>query len=87
MRKKRIFLFFEILKNVIFRAIFTQKVCVRATEHTFWPRNLIFGLSDPWDKRKKRIFRNFHFYAFYSHYDLFCFLPLKVFHLGMSYLG
>ena len=24
-------------------------VCSRATGHTFWPRNLIFGLSDPWD--------------------------------------
>ena len=22
-------------------------VCMLATEHTFWPRNLIFGLSDP----------------------------------------
>ena len=31
-------------------------VCPRATEHIFWPRNLIFGLSDPWDMRKKRIF-------------------------------
>ena len=28
-------------------------VCLRATEHTFWPRNLIFGLKDPWDMRKK----------------------------------
>ena len=27
-------------------------VCARATGHTFWPRNLIFGLSDPWDMRK-----------------------------------
>ena len=29
------------------------RVCVsvytRATEHSFWPRNLIFGLSDPCD--------------------------------------
>ena len=31
-------------------------VCPRATEHTFWPRNLIFGLKDPWDMRKKRNF-------------------------------
>ena len=31
-------------------------VCSRATGHTFWPRNLIFGLIDPWDMRKKRIF-------------------------------
>ena len=28
-------------------------VCARATGHTFWPRKLIFGLSDPWDLRKK----------------------------------
>jgi len=57
MRKKRIFLFFEILKNGIFRTIFTfLSVCLRATEHTFWPRNLIFGLKDPWDMRKKRNF-------------------------------
>ena len=37
-------------------------VCVsvrnQAIEHTFWPRNLIFGLSDPWDMR---IFLNFFF--------------------------
>ena len=67
MRKKRNFLFFEILKNVIFRAIFTQKVCLRATEHNFWPRNLIFGLKDSWDMRKKCIFfvfRNFEKWHF-----------------------
>ena len=43
-------------------------VCARATGHSFWPRNLIFGLSDPWNMRKKLIFfvfRNFYFYAFY----------------------
>ena len=31
-------------------------VCLRATEHTFRPRNLIFELKDPWEMRKKRIF-------------------------------
>ena len=31
-------------------------VRTQATGHTFWPRNLIFGLNDPWDMRKKRIF-------------------------------
>ena len=31
-------------------------VCLtRAIKHTFWPRNLIFGLNDPWDMRKKCI--------------------------------
>ena len=41
-------------------------VCTRATDHSFWARNLIFGLSDPWNIRKKRIFffRNFHFSMF-----------------------
>ena len=28
-------------------------VCSRATEHTFWHRNLILGSSDLWDMRKK----------------------------------
>ena len=47
-------------------------VCPRVTGHTFWPRNLIFGLSDPWDMRKKRIFfRNFHFYAFHRDFSIF----------------
>ena len=38
-------------------------VCVRAraTGHTFWPTNLIFGLSDPWNKRKKYSFSKFSF--------------------------
>ena len=31
-------------------------VCTRDTEDTFWPRNLIFGSSDPCNMRKKRIF-------------------------------
>ena len=28
----------------------------QAPVHIFWPRNLIFGLSVPWDMRKKHIF-------------------------------
>ena len=38
-------------------------VCVhrRATEHSFWPRNLIFGLSDPWYMRKKHILETAYF--------------------------
>ena len=39
-------------------------VCSRATEHTFWPRNLIFGLSDPWDMRIKPIFFCFSKFLF-----------------------
>ena len=30
-----------------------MSVCERATGHTFWNKNLIFGLNDPWDMRKK----------------------------------
>ena len=56
-------------------SVFTfVSVCVSATEHTFWHRNLIFGSSDPWDMRKKThffVFRNFHFYAFYWHFSIF----------------
>ena len=53
---------------------FCLSVCPRATGHTFWPRNLIFGLNDPWDMRKKSFFlffRNFHFYAFYRDFSLY----------------
>ena len=46
-------------------------VCVQTTRHIFWSRNLIFGLSDPWDMR------NYHFYTFYWHFSL-----NSVFHLG-----
>ena len=55
-------------------------VCGQATVHTFWPWNLIFGLSNPWDMRKKRtftyVFRNFHFYAFYWHFSIFSIFSL-----------
>ena len=73
----------------------------RATGYTFWTRNLIFVLNDPWawDMRKKRIFfvfRNFHFYAFYRHFSIFSLYSTSkffvssyqsVFHLGMWCLG
>ena len=63
-------------------------VCPRATEHTFWPKNLILGLKDPWDMRKKRILFCFSkflkndilgsfllvFYPFLFHY-LCCYRP------------
>ena len=39
---------------------FHFRVCLsvrlRVTGHIFWPRNLIFGLKDPWDMRKNSIF-------------------------------
>ena len=46
-------------------------VCKQATDHNFWYRNLIFGLSDPCNMRKNFFFRNFHFYAFYRHFSIF----------------
>ena len=48
-------------------------VRARATGHTFWPRNLIFGLSDPWDMRKENtffVFQNVHIYTFYMHFSV-----------------
>ena len=46
-----------------------------ATEHIFWPRNLIFGLSDPWDMRKKRIFLFFEIFIFTLFIGIFRFFP------------
>ena len=50
-------------------------VCERATSHTFWHRNLIFGLSDPWDMRKKRIFLFFEIFIFTLFIGIFRFFP------------
>ena len=52
-----------------------MSVCARATGHTFWPRNLIFGLSDPWDMRKKRIFLFFEIFIFTLFIGIFRFFP------------
>ena len=50
----------KILKPERVPSVITLCVCLcvhaRTTGHRFWPMNLIFGLSDPWDMRKKRIF-------------------------------
>ena len=55
-----------------FRVCVCVCVCVsvytRATEHSFWPRNIFFGLSDPWDMRKKL--------TYFSVFRIFRFLPL-----------
>ena len=48
---------------------------VRATEHTFWLSNLIFGLSDPWDMRKKSIFLFFEIFIFTLFIGIFRFFP------------
>ena len=63
--------------------------------HIFWPRNLVFGLNDPWDMRKKRIFLFleiliftlfigiFRFFSLYNICNIFFKLPVTVFHLGI----
>ena len=49
-------------------------VCTRAKEHTFWPRDLIFWSSDPWDMRKKNdFFSKFTFLRFFI--GIFRFFP------------
>ena len=50
-------------------------VCELATGHTFWPRNLIFGLSDLWDMRKKLIFLFFEIFIFTLFIGMFRFFP------------
>ena len=54
------------------------RVCVclsvrlRATDHTFWPRNFLgWVFLGTWEKTILFVFRNFHFYAFYRHYSIF----------------
>ena len=50
-------------------------LCTRATDHSFWPRNLILGVSDPWDIRKKRIFLFFEIFIFTLFIGIFRFFP------------
>ena len=52
-----------------------MSVYERATGHTFWPRNLIFGLNNPWDMRKKRIFLFFEIFIFTLFIGIFRFFP------------
>ena len=62
--------------------VVTPSVCLsvrkHATGHTFMHRNLILGLNDTWDMRKKHFFRfrNCHFYAFYLDFSLFPYITL-----------
>ena len=65
----------ETLKECSLYSLSCLSVCVRATGHTFWPRNLIFGLSDPWDMRKKRIFLFFEIFIFTLFIGIFRLLP------------
>ena len=47
----------------------------QSTDHSFWARNLIFGLSYPWDMRKKRIFLFFKIFIFTLFIGIFRFFP------------
>ena len=78
--KKWVFCFFEILiwgplrgPQIFFGEYFPLYLCIDfclfcflPTGHSFWPRNLIFWHSNPWDMSQKRIFffRNFDFWPF-----------------------
>ena len=63
----------ETLKGCPRYSLSCVSVCAWTTEHAFWPRNLIFVLSVPWEMKKKHIFClwNFHFYAFHLHFSFF----------------
>ena len=50
-------------------------LCTRATDHSCWGRNLIFGQSDPWDIRKKRTFLFFEIFIFTLFIGIFRFFP------------
>ena len=50
--------------------------------HTFKPRNLIFGLSDPWDVRKKHFF----FFKILFFYQKFSFLSKIFFFIKSIFL-
>jgi len=60
--------------------VVTLSVCKHATGHTFWPRNLIFGLNDPWDMRKKNtfflFFEMFIFMLFIGIFRFFSYITL-----------
>ena len=47
-------------------SVFILSVCVNRLQSTFWPRDLVFGLSDPWHMRKKRSFFSFSKFWFFS---------------------
>ena len=80
MRKKTIFLFFEIFIFTLFIGIFRFFPYITliyfwfpATGHSFSPRNVIFGLREPCTIRNWRLdfFFNFIFYDWRSHFSDF----------------
>ena len=48
-----------------------------ATEHSFSPKNLIFGLSDPWDMRQKLNFLFLEILIFTIFMSIFRYFPYK----------
>ena len=83
MRKKRIsfvfrnFQFYAFYRrfSIFFSYITLVKFWFQGTGHSFSPRNLIFGLSDPWDMRKKRFFLFFEIFIFTLFIGIFRFFP------------
>ena len=86
-KKNNFFLFLEIFIFTLFIGIFRffpyitlvnfcLSVCPRATGHTFWPRDLIFGLSDPWTWEKTIFFLFFEIFIFTLFIGIFRFFPL-----------
>ena len=57
-------------------------VCSSATGHGFWPRNLIFWHSTPWDMRKNAFFSKFWFLdlwgPFFGHFGVFSSLSFVI---------
>ena len=62
--------------SIHFRVFVWLCLCTRATDHSFWARNLIFGLLDPWNIRKKRIFLFFEIFIFTLFIGIFRFFSL-----------
>merc|ERR1711923_229321 len=64
-----------LLLSIDFSILCLPLVCARATGHIFWPRNLIFGLSDPWDMKKKPHFLFFEIFIFTLFIGIFRLFP------------
>ena len=63
-------------------------VCSRATEHTCWPWNLIFGLNDPWDMKKKLFLLMFEIFIFTLFIGIFQLCPyIALLHFGFPATG
>ena len=59
----------ERVASVVTLPVYVSVNELQDTPFAFWPRNLIFGLNDPWDMGKKRL-------IFSSKFSFLCFLFL-----------